>query len=146
MSRDFQHFWGGKNSTSGPHMHRQTRFRDMFRFREDVRKKRVSANLLSKKNGRKSCDTVPLSGYVFLDYSFNFLKIFIICPESTTSCTIIVNTFFTKSPITVITSGHFITIIITHSTVTNINSIAFRIEQWTLLTSATWLTLISSTV
>ena len=60
MSRDFQHFWGGKNSTSGPHMHRQTRFRDMFRFREDVRKKRVSANLLSKKNGRKSCGTVPL--------------------------------------------------------------------------------------
>ena len=37
----FDHFFGQK-TPSGPHMNRKKRFREIFRFREDFSKKRVS--------------------------------------------------------------------------------------------------------
>ena len=39
----FLHIFFAKQIRPGPQMNRQNRFRELFRFREDIREKRVSA-------------------------------------------------------------------------------------------------------
>ena len=61
----FDHFFGLKNSTWAPY-DRQKWFRDIFRFRGDIRSQ-SSKNLLSKKQiGQKSRDIVPCKLFLFV--------------------------------------------------------------------------------